>query len=307
MTRTHQGQDWNELHESENPAVNLLKAFGYHYVASDTLETERDSLKDTILVGRLSKALMKLNPWLSDDNKHDAIRAITSVQAASLLDASRVIHTTLTYTKSVQQDLGFGKQGQNVRYLDFVDPHNNEFVVTRQYRLQGVKKQIVPDIVIFVNGIPLVVIECKSPTLGDKWKGEGIEQLLRYQEIGDDYRELGMPKLFETVQLVIVTCGQGACYGTVTTPPRFFFEWKNPYPMAEEALQRLIGRTPTPQDVLLAGLLAPENLLDITRNFTTFEQDKKTGKNIRKVPRYQQFRAVNKALLRSKTAKRPED
>jgi type I restriction enzyme R subunit len=120
------------------------------------------------------------------------------------------VHTKLSHATTREQDLGSGKKGQSV-FFDSERPERNDFVVTRQYRLQGVKKQIVPDIVLFVNGIPLAVIECKSPTLGEKWRQEAIEQLLRYQEISDDYVELGMPRLFETVQLVATVCGQAAC------------------------------------------------------------------------------------------------
>jgi type I restriction enzyme, R subunit len=201
------GRDWNELHLSENPAVEVLQSLGYTYVAPEVLEAERESLKETILTGRLARALKKLNPWLSDDNTNKAIRTITTVQAASLLDASEKVHTDLTYGISLEQDRGEGKKGQTIRFFDFDDPGKNELVVTRQFRLQGVKKQIVPDVVVIVNGIPLAVIECKSPTLGDKWRPEAIEQLLRYQEIGDDYRELGMPRLFETVQVLAAVCG----------------------------------------------------------------------------------------------------
>jgi type I restriction enzyme R subunit len=304
---TTPGQDWNELHLSEDPAVEVLEALGYTCVSPEILEAERESLKENILTGRLGRALKRLNPWLSDDNTHKAIRAVTTVQAASLLDASEKAHTILTYGISPEQDLGHGKQGQTVRFFDFDDPSKNELVVTRQYRLQGAKKQIVPDVVVIVNGIPLAVIECKSPTLGDKWRGEGIEQLLRYQEIGEHYRELGMPRLFETVQVVAGVCGQAACYGTVTTPPRFFFEWKSSHPRSLASLEKLIGRTPTPQDTLLAGFLAPEILLDVFRNFTVFERDDRTGKTIRKIPRYQQYAAVSKAIERAGKAKRAEE
>jgi type I restriction enzyme R subunit len=304
------GQDWNELHLSEDPAVEVLEALGYTCVAPEVLEAERESLKGNILTGRLGRALKRLNPWLSDDNTHKAIRAVTTVQAASLLDASEKAHTILTYGISPEQDLGHGKQGQTVRFFDFDDPSKNELVVTRQYRLQGAKKQIVPDVVVIVNGIPLAVIECKSPTLGDKWRGEAIEQLLRYQEIGEHYRELGMPRLFETVQVVAGVCGQASCYGTVTTPPRFFFEWKSSHPRSPASLEKFIGRTPTPQDTLLAGLFSPEVLLDVFRNFTVFERDERTGKTIRKIPRYQQYAAVSKAIERAKlktSAKRAEE
>jgi type I restriction enzyme R subunit len=304
---TSQGQDWNELHLSEDPAVELLQALGYTYVAPEVLEAERDSLKQTILTKRVAKALKKLNPWLSEDNTQKAIRAVTNVQATNLLDASERLHTALTYGLSLEQDRGQGKKGQDVFFFDFEHPTKNELIVTRQYRLQGVKKQIVPDIVIIVNGIPLAVIECKSPTLGEKWRQEAIEQLLRYQEIGEHYRELGMPRLFETVQILVGACGQAACYGTVTTPPRFYFEWKSVYPRTDAELEKLVGRNPTPQDLLIAGLLAPEILLDVFRNFTAFERDEKSGKTIRKIPRYQQYAAVAKAVARSRKTRKPEE
>lgn len=83
------GQDWDELHLSENPAVELLQSLGYAYVPPETLEAERGSLNETILTKRLAKALRKLNPWLSDDNLHKAVRAVTALQAASLLEASQ--------------------------------------------------------------------------------------------------------------------------------------------------------------------------------------------------------------------------
>jgi type I restriction enzyme R subunit len=304
---TSPGQDWNELHLSENPAVEVLQALGYTYVAPEVLEAERESLKETVLTGRLGRALKRLNPWLSDDNTHKAIRTVTTIQAASLLDASEAAYQALTYGIAPAQDLGDGKRGHTVRFFDFDDPSKNELLVTRQYRLQGAKKQIVPDVVVLVNGIPLVVIECKSPTLGDKWRAEAIEQLLRYQEMGEHYRELGMPRLFETAQILVATCGQGACYGTVTTLPRFFFEWKSSNPRSPADLEKLVGRTPTPQDTLLAGLLAPEILLDVFRNFTVFERDDKTSKTIRKIPRYQQYAAVAKAIARAGKAKRAEE
>jgi type I restriction enzyme R subunit len=304
---TPPGQDWNELHLSEDPAVEILQALGYTYVAPEVLEAERESLKETILAERLGRALKKLNPWLSDDNTNKAIRTITTVQAASLLDASEKVHTDLTYGISLEQDRGEGKKGRTIRFFDFDDPGKNELVITRQYRVQGVKKQIVPDVVVIVNGIPLAVIECKSPTLGDKWRAEAIEQLLRYQEIGENYRELGMPRLFETVQVLVATCGQAASFGTVTTPPRFFAEWKSAYPRSEADVERLVKRLPAPQDTLLAGLLAPEVLLDVFRNFTVFERDDKTGKTIRKIPRYQQYGAVSKAIARAGNAKRPTE
>ncbi|MDB4946676.1 MAG: type site-specific deoxyribonuclease, HsdR family [Labilithrix sp.] len=305
------GKLWNELSLSEDAAIAVLaEHLGYTYVSPEGLEPERESLKQTVLVGRLTSALARLNPWLSEGSVQKAVRAVTQVEAAGLLDASEKVYTALTYGISLEQDGGTapgGKKGRTVRFFDFDDPENNDLLVTKQFRLQGAKKQIVPDLVVFVNGIPLAVIECKSPTLGEKWQGEAIEQLLRYQEIGESYRELGMPRLFETVQIMIATCGQSAVYGTVTTPPRFFAEWKSPHPKTEAILAKELGRPPTPQDVLLYGVLAPANLLDVMKNFTAFERDEKSGKTVRKIPRYQQFAAVNKAIDRARTATRLKD
>lgn len=301
------GKGWNELGLSEDPLVELLVRLGWTYVPPEVLEAERESLKETVLAKRLDQALARINPWLTPDNRRKAIRALTHAPAAGLLEANETAYDTLAFGTSVEQDRGEGKKGQDVFLLDFEDTTNNEFVVTRQYRLQGTKKQIVPDVVLFVNGVPVAVIECKSPTLGEKWKQDAIEQLLRYQEIGESYRDLGMPRLFETVQVLVATCGQAAVYGTVLTPPRFFAEWKATHPRTDADLEKLLGRGPNPQDVLLAGMFDPKNLLDLIRNFIVFERDDKSGKTVKKLCRYQQFAAVNKAIERARKAKRPQD
>jgi len=168
---------WDEAHLSEDPAVELLQELGYSYVDPETLEAERDSLKEIALTERLVTALRKLNPWLSDANVTKAIKAVTNVPAASLTEANKDLYVSLTYGISLEQDRGGGKKGHTVHFFDFETPKNNEFIVTRQYKVLGTKKHIIPDIVVLVNGIPLVVIECKSPTIGDKWRSEAIRQL----------------------------------------------------------------------------------------------------------------------------------
>jgi type I restriction enzyme, R subunit len=301
------GRSWNEANLSEEPAVRLLQRLGWTYVGPDALEPERDSHREVVLKKRLAKALRKLNPWLSDDNVHKAIRAVTGIQATSLIEASEKVHTVLTRGVSLEQDLGDGKKGQSVRFFDFQNPSRNDFIVTQQFKVQGTKKNIRPDLVLLVNGIPLAVIECKSPTLGDAWKAEAIDQFSRYQELEDRYRELGAPKLFETVQILVVTCDAAAVYGTVTTPHRFYAEWKRPWPKTEDDLERELGRKPSAQDVLFAGMLAPAHVLDLLENFVVFERDPKSGRVLRKLCRYQQFIAVNKAVQRARTARKPTD
>jgi type I restriction enzyme R subunit len=306
MPHSH-GRDWNEANLAEDPAVQLLERLGYTYVSSEVLEAERESLKEVVLTKRLAAALKRLNRWLSDDNLAKAVRTVTTIQASSLIEASERVHAILIQGIAPSQDLGEGKKGQTVRFIDFDDPTKNEMIVTRQFRVRGAKKHIIPDVVLFVNGLPIAIIECKSPTLGDGWKAEAIDQFSRYQELEGRYYELGAPRLFETVQVLVTTCREAAVYGTVTTPHRFYAEWKTTWPRSASELEAICGHAPTNQDVALAGLLAPETLLDLMRNFVVFERDTDTGRIIRKLCRYQQFIAVNKAVERARTVKKATD
>jgi type I restriction enzyme R subunit len=304
---TPPGNAWNEDSLSESPAILQLRRLGYTYATPESLDAERDSQKQVFLLSRLAAALKRINPWLSDDNVQKAIRDVTHIPATSLIEASKALYAKLAFWISLEQDLGDGKKGQSVRFFDFEDPSKNEFLVTRQFSVRGTKKTRRPDIVLFVNGIPLVVIECKSPTLGEGWKAEAIDQLNRSQELDEKYRELGAPKLFEPVQIVIATCDQAACYGTVTTPYRHFAEWKTLWPSSEADFVKAHGHAPSAQEMLFEGMLAPKNLLDIVQNFVVFEVEEETGRTIRKICRYQQFAAVNKALARARKAKKPTD
>ena len=295
--------DFNELTQSEEPADALLRALKYDFVAPATLDADRESAADPLLTRRLEAALRRLNPWLSDDNLRKAVRAIRQVQAAGLIEANEKVHIALTHGISVEQDLGSGKLGQTVHYIDFDHPDNNEFVFTRQYRVAGPRVEIVADVAAFVNGIPLVVVECKSPTLEDP-VGEAILRLVRYQELTEEYRNRGAPRLFHTAQILIAACGQAAKFGTVGTPAEAYAPWKVSYPLTLDQLQGLAGRVPTPQDVLLAGLLQKANLLDLLRNFIVFETSR--GRTVRKLARYPQYVAANEAVKRVRTARRPE-
>ena len=302
---TPQTTGWDELHLAENPAVELLESLDYTYVPPEELEGERTSFKEAILTGRLAAALKRLNPWLSQTNLAKAINAVTQVPAASLAEANEKVYTSLTYGIALEQDLGGGRKSHTVRFFDFDRPDRNQWMVTRQYKVLGSKKHIIPDVVAFVNGLPLTVIECKSPTIGDSWKSEAVKQLHRYQEAGTRWKDQGASRLFEAAQILVGTCGERAVYGTVGTPERFFLEWKQPYPLTVEELAGKLGRTPTPQDILLYGLLEPRNLLDIVRNFVVFEVE--GGRTVRKLTRYRQFIAVNQAMRRIRSARKPSE
>lgn len=289
----------DELTHSEDPAALQLQRLGWTFVPSETLDIERSSLREVILRPRLESALLRLNPWLSRENVARAVRQFTPVSATSLMEANEQLHILLTYGAHVVQDTGdgLGMKSRTVRVLDFESPTGlaNEFIFTRQFSVQNVKNStIIPDIVLFVNGIPLAVVECKSPKIPDPMS-KAIEQLIRYQELEDRFETRGAPKLFETVQIVTGICGVKSGYATVGTPRPFWGEWKIPYPLTLDAFQRSEG-DPTPQNVLIYGLFRRENFLDLIRNFIVFEID--GGRSIKKLARYQQYIAVNRALAR---------
>ena len=295
--------EWNEQQLAEYPAIELLESIGYSYVRPEALDAERTNLKETVLAGRLATVLKRLNPWLSEPNVSRAVSSISQIQSNSLAEANQKVYTALTYGTSLPQDRGDGIKHYTVRFFDFNVPSRNEWIVTRQYRVFGSKHRIICDIVAFVNGLPIVVIECKSPTIGDTWKKEAINQLHRYQEVHPRWKGLGAPRLFHTAQILIGTCCEGAIYGTVGTQARFFLEWREPYPLTAKQLEGKIGRIPKPQDILLYGLLEPHNLLDIVRNFVVFEVE--GGRAVRKLVRYKQFIAVNRAMHRILSAAEP--
>lgn len=290
---------WDELHLAEEPADVLLRDLGYTFVPAEVLDTERETSAEPVLVQRLAAALRRLNPWIDDENVQRGVRHVTHVVGGRLVEANEAVHTALVHSISLEQDLGQGKRGQTVHFIDFENPSNNELIFTRQYRVAGAKQTVIPDLVVFVNGLPLVVIECKSPTITDPMD-KAIEQLTRYQELEDQFRNVGAPRLFHAAQLFVATCGQAARYATVGTPRRYWSEWKVPYPLTLDQLQTRLGRIPTAQDVLLFGLLQPANLLDLVQNFIVFEVE--GARSIKKLARYQQFIAVNRAVERIRRA-----
>ncbi len=190
----------------------------------EQLEAERASPRDVLLLPRLEAAIRRLNPWISSENVGRVLRELGAVQAASLMEVNEKLHILLTYGATVRQDIGdgLGVKDRPVRLIDFDDPADlingnggNEFIFTRQFPVQNVKGlTIIPDIVLFVNGVPLAVIECKSPKIAEPI-AEAIGQMLRYQEVEDRFEHLGAPKLFEAMQVLAAISSVGAAYASV--------------------------------------------------------------------------------------------
>ena len=283
----------------EAPALEQLKGLGWRHLNGTALapasSNHRASLKEVVLTPNLEQAIQRINPWISEENLRKVVREVTRIRAATLMEANRWFWERLTQYFSVDQDLGRGRKGQTVKLMDFDAPEKNEFLCVDQFRVQGPAQPIVPDITLFVNGLPLGVMECKSPTVTNPM-GEGIDQLRRYANLRRRGATEGCERLFHYNQVMIATHGEGARFGDIFPPVEHYLEWKDPYPLDRKDL----GESPTAQQVLIQGLLAPGNFLDLVQNFTVFETPKGDGGIVKKVARYQQFRAVRKTVARLK-------
>ena len=164
---------------------------------------------------------------------------------------------------------------------------------------------VIPDLVLFVNGIPLVVMEAKSPTLMDVWKTQAVRQLRRYQEAEPQWVGAGAPALFHYNLLCVAHCGAAAVFSTLYAPENAYSEWKSVLPCTEQEVRDRFGAEPKGQAVLIVGLLSPRTLLDILRDYVVYELD--NGRLIKKLPRYQQYRAVTAAMKRVTEGRRPEE
>jgi type I restriction enzyme, R subunit len=284
--------EWTKERPVEYRLIEQLQGLGYEYIPGSTLDSERTSHRDVVLEGRLRQAIVRLNPWIDENNLHKVVRMVTHISAASVMEANEKFYDMLVNYVSIQQDIGKGKKSQTVRLIDFENPENNEFLVVNQFKVSGPMDTIILDVVLFVNGLPLVVIECKSPTKTHPIS-EAAQQLLRYQKEAE--------RLFHYNHVVVATCNEQAKFGSIGAQLRHFGEWKDPYPLKVSD----IGDTPTRQDVLVAGMFTKENLLDMIQNFVVYEAE--GGRTIKKVCRYQQFRAVNKAVERILNGKTPKE
>ena len=144
--------------------------------------SEREYFKDVVLAKRLTDAVQRINPWINDANLRNVVRELTHLKVATLMEANQSVWEALVSYQSVVQDLGKGNKGQTVKIIDFDNIENNDFLCTSQFKIEGVNQTIIPDIVLFVNGLPLAVIECKSPYITNPMEA-GIDQLRRYANL----------------------------------------------------------------------------------------------------------------------------
>jgi len=298
----------NELQYVEEPFLRQLKSLGWKTIHGDKYDpfvSLREGFHEYFLEKELAKSLKQINPWLEDDQISEVIRKITTPQNNNLLEANQEIQTMLLEGISVSENRKTGESSPSVQFIDFKKPSNNSFIAISQFKVNilGTQKHIIPDIVLFINGLPVVVVECKSPYIADPVT-EGIIQLFRYMN-KRGVRE-GNERLFWHNQFVVSTCRQTAKYSTITGNFDHFVEWKDPYPYKLSDIQTGGEDVVNSQQVLIQGMLSRKNLVDIIHSFTVFKEQAK-GKTIKLVPRYQQFRTVQKIVKNLKSNKSQEE
>ncbi len=299
----------NEREAVELPLIEQLKSMGWQHLEGHTgvpYLTERQSFREVLLTGRLREAIRRINldedgaPWLDERRVTEAASALERLGAHRLMEANQAATTLLLTGASVEGDPArHGGRDQTAHFIDFAHPERNDFLAINQFRvdLPGGQSYIVPDIVLFVNGIPLVVIECKSPWTTNPME-EGITQLLRYsnQRAWIEEQE-GVERLFHYNQLLISTCFHEARVGAIGASFEQYLEWKDTSPVPQREVAAALGvEKLSSQQLLVAGMLRPAHLLDLVRSFTLFQQS--GGSTVKIVARYQQFRAVQEAIRR---------
>jgi len=272
-----------EYIHSEKPAIDLFQTLGYTYLNGADIK-ERKDITEVVLKVRLKDAIKRINPWLNDDNLNKVYDEISTFSGDSLMEINENIWKLLKGKSfTVKQIFGEEEEFRPVSFIDYENVDNNEFLVVNQIKYHGRLQGSIPDIVVYVNGLPLAVIECKSPLATNAWD-KAYSDLEYYQKYSE--------KLFYYNQICLGLWGDSGRYGAICASQKFYsvFKIKDASSLPEYVR--------TEQDKLIFSLFSKENFLDIIRNFVIFELEE--GKVIKKLPRYQQLRSTNKIIARLK-------
>ncbi|WP_123101902.1 type I restriction endonuclease subunit R [Acidithiobacillus sulfuriphilus] len=309
----------------EKPFLDQLAALGWTvvdqgqgFIPSDPAASLRGSFREWLLPEVFRETVRAINrtadgtAWLTDRQLDDLRDQILRQPNRTLLEANEGVQA-LFLKAQVERNEVTGESDPVVSLIDFAHPERNVFHAINQFRIDTpgcVKQCVIPDIVLFVNGIPLVVVEAK---IGDANTANpmhaAFEQLLRYRNGRADTAAAGLregePRLFHTNLLLICTCGEKATYGSVTSGYEHFYAWKDIWPESNRAYTPPLG-VEREQERLIQGLLAPATLLDVLRTCTVF-MDTDSGKRVKVVSRYQQYRAAHRITERLRTGKTMEE
>ena len=309
------GPEWEKV---ERPLLENFASLGWETLVWSERQpidnVVRLSDRDVLLEQRLGSALRRINvgsdglPWLDDGRVGSAVAELRSMPAgAGLLEANRRSTELLLGGVTVPGlERWDGGRDQTIDYICWDDWSANDFLAVSQFPVAtpGRAPNIRPDVTLFVNGIPLVVIEAKAP--GSEYGiTDAVDQLRRYANQRGGETVEGAEQLFWTNQFTVATTGERAEAGTFSAPSEHYSAWKDPFPATLDEVAASLGKPVegvTQQEVLTAGMLAPVRLLGIVRHFTLF-METGAGGTVKLVGRYQQYRGVQKALRRLLTGK----
>lgn len=279
----------------ESFAIELLTQLGYEYlyapaIAPDSENAERDSFQQVLLVSRLQTAVKRINPSIPVEVQNEALKEIQRIASPDLLANNEVFHRLLTEGVPVSKRVDGDDRGDRVWLIDFKNPSNNDFIVANQFTILENGNNKRPDVLLFVNGIPLVVIELKNATDENTTIHSAFQQIETYKAI--------IPSLFTFNSFVIVSDGFEAKAGSISSGFSRFMSWKSADGKAEAS--HLVSQLET----LINGMLNKETLIDLVRHFIVFEkssrEDAETGimsiTTVKKLAAYHQYYAVNRAV-----------
>ena len=283
-----------EINASQRPALALFEAMGYTYISPADCDKQRGSRYHVLLRDILRGQLRRLNRYVyagaenefSAANIERAMEDLDEPLTDGLVRTSEKIYDALLLGKSYPETVGDGKMlSFNLKYIDWETPQNNVFHVTEEFAVDSRDRQhnARPDIVLFINGIPFAVIECKAPHIPVE---EAVGQMIRNQQAAY------IPQLFKFAQLVVATNKNAVKYATAGTPKKFWSVWKEQdTEWLQTRLKALVpDRMPTEQDRNIVSLFSAERVYELIRSFILFDA------NVKKVCRYQQFFAVREIM-----------
>ncbi len=281
-----------KLRESgvEQHAINLLQQQGYEYIPPEYQETERENGTGVILRKRLETAIYNLNPAPPSQVREQAIREVTALSSQNLIESNEKFYDMLIEGVAEEHRKNGETVGARVWLIDFENPMNNNFAVCNQFTVTENNITKRPDVVLFINGIPVAVIELKNPADEKATVQKAFDQLQTYKQT--------IPSLFCYNGVLVASDGLEARAGSLTSGWSRFMAWKTVDGKREDPKT-------TPQiETLIKGMLRPEVLIDLIRHFTVFESTKsvhpETGQTLiqkeKKIAAYHQYHAVKEAV-----------
>lgn len=282
----------------EQETLAWLQDVGYTHaygpdMAPDGRTPERGNFRQVLLTGRLRAAIERLNPGVPPAARDDALKQVLELGIAALLPANRHFHRLLVAGVPVQYQTDDERAGETrgdfVRLVDWAEPQANDWLAVNQFSIRGPRHTRRPDIILFVNGLPLVLLELKNPAdlNADVWKA--YEQLQTYKE--------QIPDVFQTNEILVISDGTEALLGSLSADAERFMAWRTIDGLTLDPLGAF-----NELQTLVRGVLAPAYLLDYLRYFVLFEDD---GALVKKIAGYHQFHAVRLAIGQVVQASRP--